>query len=157
MEKTSTRKCQYANPSSDGNKTAYFRGRKLRSRIVKVPAGYEGHFLSFPNMAFMQAADNSPGIIATSTGRTLPKETPTSRRVEPDDSDLEELDPEEASEPVKILESAATFDEVTIWGHDQVPAADDPFAKGVEEWIAFAESIHSRPPAEEGPKDGSSG
>lgn len=84
------------------------------------------------------------GVVATSTDRCLPKEAPKPRRVDPDDSDLEELNPEEDAEPAKILESAARFDEVTIWGHDQVPAADDPFAKGIEEWIAFAEAIHSQ-------------
>lgn len=26
-----------------------------------------------------------------------------------------------------------------------LPAADDPFVKGIEEWIAFAEAIHDQP------------
>lgn len=89
------------------------------------------------------------GIVATSTERTLPEKSSTSPRVGPDESDLEELDQEEASEPVKILESAAAFDEVTIWGHDQVPPADDAFVKGIDEWISFAEAIHKQPHAAE--------
>lgn len=28
-----------------------------------------------------------------------------------------------------------------VWGHDALPAGDDPFVKGVEEWIAFAEMV----------------
>jgi ribonuclease H2 subunit C len=75
----------------------------------------------------------------------------------PEESDLEDLDEEEeeAAEPVQILETVATFEEVTVWGHDQLPAADDPFVKGIEEWIAFAEAIHSGP-AIEGTSDKSS-
>ena len=77
----------------------------------------------------------------------LPKEAPKPRHVDPEDSDLEELEQEDESERVRVLESAATFDEVIVWGHDKVPAADDPFAKGIDEWIAFAEAIHSQPAA----------
>lgn len=61
-----------------------------------------------------------------------------------DAGDMDEEE-EEDSEPVKILQATSTFGEVTIWGHDMLPAADDPFAKGVEEWIAFAEAIHMQP------------
>lgn len=73
----------------------------------------------------------------------------SSDRPAPDDSvsDHEDDDPDDTPEPVKILQSTATFDEITIWGHDMLPTADDPFVKGVEEWVAFAEAIHVQPPA----------
>lgn len=51
------------------------------------------------------------------------------------------MDATELDEPVKILEKQATFDEFVVWGHEAVPAADDPFVKGVEEWIKFAEVV----------------
>ncbi|EED21965.1 conserved hypothetical protein [Talaromyces stipitatus ATCC 10500] len=45
-------------------------------------------------------------------------------------------------EPVKILESQATFDQFVVWGHENLPAADDTFVKGVNEWIKLAEAMH---------------
>lgn len=48
---------------------------------------------------------------------------------------------DEPEEPVKILEKQGTFDELTVWGHETVPAADDPFVKGVEEWMKLAEAV----------------
>ena len=61
---------------------------------------------------------------------------------------MDEEDDEEP-EPVKILEQASTFEEIMVWGHDQLPAPDDPFVKGLEEWIGFAEAINSQPASEE--------
>ena len=54
---------------------------------------------------------------------------------------VEEGDSEEDAEPVKVLEEAASFDEMMVWGHEAVPEGDDPYVKGVEEWIAFAEAV----------------
>lgn len=47
----------------------------------------------------------------------------------------------EQDEPVKVLEKQATFDEYVVWGHETIPAADDTFVKGVEEWVKFAEAV----------------
>lgn len=47
----------------------------------------------------------------------------------------------EPEEPVKILETQGTFDEYVVWGHEAIPAADDAFVKGVEEWVRFAETV----------------
>jgi len=44
-------------------------------------------------------------------------------------------------EPVKILEEQASFDEVVLWGHESTPDETDPYVKGIEEWIAFAETV----------------
>lgn len=49
-----------------------------------------------------------------------------------------ELDGEE----VHAMDEVASFDKVTIWGHDATPdRADDPFARGVDEWLAFAQAV----------------
>lgn len=56
------------------------------------------------------------------------------------DNDEEEVE-QEKPEPVKMLDVAATFDEFVVWGHEVLPASDDTFVKGVEEWIAFAEAV----------------
>ena len=44
---------------------------------------------------------------------------------------------------VKTTECLAEFDEIVVWGHDQVPGEDDEYARGMEEWIAFAEAVSS--------------
>lgn len=49
----------------------------------------------------------------------------------------------EPKEPVKVLEEQSTFDEFMVWDHEAVPAADDPFVKGVEEWLKLAEAVCS--------------
>ena len=97
-----------------------------------------------------------PGVIAISTDRILPSDSSKTSPAVPEDSDLEELHDVEAAEPVKILQAVATFDEFAVWGHDQLPAADDAFIKGTEEWIAFAEAIHSGP-GREGKSDDKTG
>ena len=56
-----------------------------------------------------------------------------------DEHDIPEDDGQ--PEPVKILKVEAKFDEMIVWGHDRLPAADDTFAKGIEEWITFAEAV----------------
>lgn len=48
-------------------------------------------------------------------------------------------------EPVKVLEVQGTFDEMMVWGHEVLPAADDTFVKGVEEWVRFAEAVGASP------------
>ncbi|RWQ94715.1 putative ribonuclease H2 subunit C [Paecilomyces variotii] len=96
--------------------TAHFRGRKLRARRVAIPEGYKG-------------------VVAMPTDRVLhPK---TNRKAELQNGEQDE----EREEPVKVLETQATFDEFVVWGHEIMPAADDPFVKGVEEWIKFAEAV----------------
>ncbi|KAE8146313.1 ribonuclease H-like domain-containing protein [Aspergillus avenaceus] len=92
--------------------TAHFRGRKLRGRRVAIPEGYEG-------------------VVALPTDRVIP---PTQSGVN-DGND-------EAVEPVKVLEKQATFNDYVVWGHELIPAADDSFVKGVEEWVKFAEAMH---------------
>ena len=67
--------------------------------------------------------------------------TPTERTIRPaQNNSVDETEPEE---PVKILEKQATFQDVMVWGHELMPAADDPFVKGVEEWVRFAEAVSS--------------
>jgi ribonuclease H2 subunit C len=88
------------------------------------------------------------GIVASSTDRVLRSEPAKPRVAVPEESDSGDPEDEEVAEPVNVLDALATFDELTVWGHDQVPATDDPFVKGIEEWISFAEAIHSPPTTE---------
>lgn len=67
---------------------------------------------------------------------------PTYTTLDSDDDIQIQDEEDEPPEPVKILDELSGFDEVVVWGHDHLPAMDDPFVKGVEEWIAFAEALH---------------
>ncbi|MCJ1231558.1 hypothetical protein MMC12_008235 [Toensbergia leucococca] len=114
--------------SEDGKNTAYFRGRKLLGREVKIPKGYKG-------------------VVVTETDRFVKEDgldIDRRRTVDEDDEDDEEDDEED--EPVKVLEETAVFQEIFVWGHEAVPEADHPFVRGIEEWIAFADAIHSTSP-----------
>ncbi|KUL89821.1 hypothetical protein ZTR_02945 [Talaromyces verruculosus] len=91
--------------------TAYFRGRKLQGRLVQLPEGYQG-------------------VVASPTDRLVPSANRNGNM----EDDLPE-------EPVKTLESQATFDNFVVWGHEIPPAADDTFVKGVDEWIKLAEAV----------------
>ncbi|KAI1815364.1 ribonuclease H2, subunit C [Poronia punctata] len=58
------------------------------------------------------------------------------------DSNNSSIDEEEPQ--VGAMRGKATFDELVIWGHESTAdAGADPHVRGIEEWIAFAEDIHS--------------
>ncbi|KAN0096169.1 ribonuclease H1 small subunit [Hyaloscypha variabilis] len=108
---------RYWNPSktTDGKTVAYFRGRKLHGKQLKVPKGYRG-------------------VVVSSTERILPKSKPATE----DDEEAEE----EAD--VKIMEEQSEFDHIMLWGHEALPdEVADPYVRAMEEWIALAEQIHS--------------
>ena len=69
------------------------------------------------------------------TDRARPSKTANGTAPPADDAQADSED------PVKILEEQGGFDEVVVWGHEAVPAADDPFVKGVEEWVRLAEAV----------------
>ncbi|KAL4998160.1 ribonuclease H2 non-catalytic subunit-domain-containing protein [Aspergillus recurvatus] len=106
---------RYWTPTTDEKdvQTAYFRGRRLRGRRVQIPEGYKG-------------------VVVAYTDREMPTAT-----------DREIVSESERNEPVKVLEKQATFGDYVVWGHEVIPAADDSFVKGVEEWVKFAEVMHT--------------
>ncbi|KAJ9639133.1 hypothetical protein H2204_004041 [Knufia peltigerae] len=145
-----TKRCWSPQDEQDRTKTAHFRGRRLRGRVVKLPPGY--HVLAVAD--HNNTVQYNTGVVAKSTDRYLPqpvKNGPTYTAV---DEDIEiEDEEEEPPEPVKILEQVTTFDEVVVWGHDRVPDQDDAFVKGLEEWISFAEAIHGKPRDSDKPQE----
>jgi ribonuclease H2 subunit C len=76
------------------------------------------------------------------TDRLLPQSRPAKIADDDEDSDDDVQALDDLPEPVKILESTAEFKEIVIWGHDHLPGTDDAFSKGLEEWLAFASTIH---------------
>ena len=74
------------------------------------------------------------------TDEPVAEKPEASRHVPTGDDD--EMDDDEPQVEVKAAYELATFDEVTIWGQDMLPdAEDDPYAKGMDEWIKFAEAV----------------
>jgi ribonuclease H2 subunit C len=63
---------------------------------------------------------------------------PSTQQVPNDEDEVVEVEPEE---PVKVLEMNGTFEDLIVWAHEALPAADDTFVKGVEEWLQFAEAV----------------
>ncbi|KAL2137223.1 hypothetical protein VTI74DRAFT_6434 [Chaetomium olivicolor] len=101
--------------NDDGTSTAYFRGRKLQGKTVKLPEGYRG-------------------VVALVSGPKGPTR-------HPEDSQVVDL---EAETSQGSLHSQAEFDDMVLWGHEAAPdPSADPYSKGVEEWITLAERIHS--------------
>lgn len=59
-----------------------------------------------------------------------------------DSEDMDEEEVREATTEVSLLEEVAQFDEVVVWGHDALPnELEDPYARGLREWIAFARVV----------------
>lgn len=51
-------------------------------------------------------------------------------------------DEEDEDEPeVCILAEEAQFEEMIIWGHEVVVDEQDPYVRGVEEWMRFAGAV----------------
>lgn len=123
------------------SQTAYFRGRKLKGKAVKIPSGYEGQS-RFTLSSERNSAEICLGLLLQSTSKTLPQEKPQ-RAPSPEDDDLMIVEQEDEPEPVKILELVGSFDDVLVWDHEAVPESDSAMVKGVEEWIRFAEAVSS--------------
>ena len=64
---------------------------------------------------------------------TLPRRDPA-KEEEQDEEEEEELD-------VKIMQEQSMFDEIVVWGHEAIMDESDPYVRGLEEWIGFAEQV----------------
>ncbi|KAI0380405.1 ribonuclease H1 small subunit [Hypomontagnella monticulosa] len=116
----------YWNPSedqADRTKTAYLRGRKLHGKTVKLPEGYYGSIVE----------------------KSEPKKPEDTKK----EGAVEVIDLEEESDDqleTGAMQGKATFNEVMIWNHESLAdPSEDAHLRGVEEWISFAEQIHSYP------------
>lgn len=73
--------------------------------------------------------------MVSSTDRILPKTTLAPETIEEDEE--VEVEPD-----VKVMEEQSQFNEIMIWGHESLPEdTADPYMKGIEEWISFAEQV----------------
>jgi len=108
----------------DGRITAYFRGRKLHGRVVKLPSNYHGSILRVTDT---NAASNvSDGV----------------QRQIPNMDEDEEMEDDEEQVETRLAEELARFDEFTVWDHEVLSVAtEDPYLMVVEEWIGLAEAV----------------
>ena len=85
----------------------------------------------------VQSSDRMLSTAVENKSRNTLSEQPSPQRIEDEDSADEE------AEQVMVLEKIATFEELVVWGHENVPKKDDVFVRTMEEWIGFAEAMHS--------------
>jgi len=86
----------------------------LHGKQLKVPKGYRG-------------------LVLVSTDRILPKQAAQATDEEEDAEDGPET---------KVMEEQSEFDSIMVWGHEALPDdTTDPYVRGMEEWIAFAETV----------------
>lgn len=102
----------------DGQKTAYFRGRKLHGKTLKLPEGYCGSVVE--------------------KGQPKPQERSQDEIAE----DLEIQEDNDHQIEVGAMHGKSTFDEVVVWGHESIAdSGADPYVRGIDEWISFAEQV----------------
>ncbi|KAF2789555.1 hypothetical protein K505DRAFT_284152 [Melanomma pulvis-pyrius CBS 109.77] len=106
--------------SEDGTSHVYLRGRHLHGTSLTLPENYTGAVVHVTDKPLSQS------------------QTKPQTRTE----DEEEEDEKEEVE-VNIIEKVGSFDEVLIWGHGgKVDQSQDLYARGLGEWIGFAECMH---------------
>ncbi|EEQ83260.2 uncharacterized protein BDCG_00065 [Blastomyces dermatitidis ER-3] len=134
---------RYWNPvvdeSNPDTATAYFRGRRLRGRRVLIPEGYEG---------VLASTDSSLQLAALESGTKKNDQGRSHRNFdleEDEDDDHHDDSDEDYWKSFAVVEKQGSFSDFMVWDHEKVPAADDPFVKGVSEWIRFAEAMHAAP------------
>ncbi len=110
---------------ADGKPEAYFRGRKLKGKEIKVPEGYQGVIVT--DAGKQKNAANKVGMLNSVGDRA--------RAMYEDNEDEEEED------DINVLEEVSSFSDIMIWGHETIAESDDAFVKGMGEWISFAEAV----------------
>ncbi|KAJ4323203.1 hypothetical protein N0V84_004466 [Fusarium piperis] len=104
--------------AEDGTRLAYFRGRKLHGKAVKLPEQCRGVVVERRQDKEQQPVVEEQVVVI-------------------DDDEAEK-------EPVGAMQVTAEFDEMVIWGHETVAdAAGDPYIRSMEEWLQVAGQIHS--------------
>ncbi|KAK5634180.1 hypothetical protein RRF57_009894 [Xylaria bambusicola] len=106
--------------TSEEVQTAYMRGRKLYGKAVKLPEGYHGIVVE----------------------KTDAKDQTSTMSQELMGEDVEAIESPDEQLKVDTMRGKAVFDQLMIWGHESTSdSTADPFVRGMEEWIAFAEEV----------------
>ncbi|KAF1821544.1 ribonuclease H1 small subunit [Dissoconium aciculare CBS 342.82] len=110
------------NPQETHKPTAYLRGRKLQGKKVRLPSGYRGYVLE----------------------KTTEMLQPEATSADPRESRDEQGEERELQGDVHIMGVKAQFEEVMVWAHEVVPEDDDPYVRGIQDWINLADAVSSR-------------
>ncbi|KAF7561734.1 hypothetical protein G7046_g2406 [Stylonectria norvegica] len=106
----------------DGSKTAYFRGRKLQGKTVRLPEQFRGV------------------VVEKKEDKAHQPELHT-----------HDQDGDEKPQSVGTLQTTAEFDEIVVWGHESIAdATGDVYIRSMEEWLHVADQIHSYPEVADG-------
>lgn len=71
----------------------------------------------------------------------MPVQQPNQQYGDDEDDDDMAID-QAAPRELKIVEQLGTFDAITTWKHENVPLdSEDPYIKGIQEWITFANAV----------------
>ncbi len=100
----------------DGQPEAYFRGRKLKGREVKIPERYRGVVVKGEALSQQEAKQRGRTADVGGEVGTFEQE-------------------------MKFLEEVGEYDQLVVWGHETIAEDDDVFVKGVDEWTSFARSV----------------
>lgn len=101
---------------SDGSSVAFFRGRRLEGKTLKLPDEYRGVLLEREEKT------------ETKNG--------TEQQVEVVDLEADEEDEAEKMQTVR------EFDEVVVWGHETIAdTEDDPYVRSIEEWLQLSDQV----------------
>jgi ribonuclease H2 subunit C len=104
-----------------GTQHVHFRGRHLHGTSIPLPATHTGAILNV-------------------TDKQLPQHQPQPHvQEDEDDEDMQEQIPEE----VRIAEQVGEFGSIVVWEHGTTIDEDrDGFARGMKEWVGWAEAMH---------------
>lgn len=88
------------------------------------------------------------GAVMQKTNDLLPQQPKPLLRMDEDDLSADEE--QEVPQEVTIMQEEASFDKLIVWGHEASPSdSEDPYLKGIQEWMQFAESVSALPLAAE--------
>ena len=80
------------------------------------------------------------GVIVQDAGKERkPKEDKVRAMMQECEAGEEEQD--EDQEELGLLEEMGSFENIVVWGHESVAGNEDPFVRGMIEWISFAEVV----------------
>jgi ribonuclease H2 subunit C len=97
----------------------------------------------------MRLPENYTGAVVHVTEKDAPKDT-IRERSNPEDGEDEDEDMDEDVE-MKVAEKVAEFEEMIVWGHgDTIDESEDVYARGMKEWIGFAEAMNREDEDDEG-------
>jgi len=78
--------------------------------------------------------------VVQKTNNILPQDP--ALRLQQADEDMSADEDADIPEDVKTMQQIASFDKMTVWGHESLPSeTDDVYMRGIEEWVKLAQTV----------------